>query len=88
MRVKIVSDGIPNRTRIIDVETGKPVNLPITSVVWSVKSKDQMALAQIEIELMSIDAEADAHVSIFDRASGTWRRVKSIQFADGSEQAF
>lgn len=57
MKVKIVSDGTPKGTKVVDIETGEVIE-NITRIFWEV-SLDSLAKAHIEIADCEIEVEAE-----------------------------
>jgi len=55
MNLKIISDGTPANTKVVDAETGEPV-ANVTKVQWSL-AWNGYAKARIDVVLMEIDAE-------------------------------
>lgn len=56
MKVKIISDGTPAGTRLINMETGEPI-MGITKIVFSV-DKDNMAKVSVDFTGIPIEAVA------------------------------
>ena len=57
--VKIVSDGTPTGTRVIDTATGNC--LPATSIAWQMDSMQDVGIATVKV-LASIEVEGQARV--------------------------
>lgn len=58
-RVKIISDGFPENTKVIDVESGKEIHA--RSIRWDI-DKDNIGMAYIEVVMPKIEIETDADV--------------------------
>jgi hypothetical protein len=54
MRLKIVSDGTPANTHVVDAATGEKVN-GIVAIEWRIDSPTKLSEATITIRAMEID---------------------------------
>jgi hypothetical protein len=43
LKIKVISDGTALRTRIVNAETGEPIDLPVTKITWECAARDQVA---------------------------------------------
>ncbi len=58
MKVKVVSDGTPKGTSIVNEDTGERIDLPLSSVTWHIDSDGEASL-RLVVPLASISAHAD-----------------------------
>lgn len=57
-KLKIVSDGLATGTKIVDAETGKPIDVLMdnyTRIVWSVRA-GEFAKAVVFLDFLEVDA--------------------------------
>ncbi len=82
MRARIESDGV--RTRIYDVETGRELRCA-TAVSWS-HTVEHGAHAELQLAMPHAQVAGDAHFVCADPNDprGLFKRVKRIEFEDGS----
>ena len=59
MRVKIISDGSPMGTRIVDPATGKQIE-NVRRVSWSLGVDDLCAVATLELVDVPVEVEGEA----------------------------
>ena len=55
MRLRIVSDGTPAGTKLIDADTGEQVNNVIKEVTWKMNGSDEYAEVTLKVVDMSVD---------------------------------
>ena len=63
MTIKIVSDGTPSGTKILDTETGKELSY-VTKVSWKVDLKSPFATATLEIIKVPVEVVGNAQVEL------------------------
>jgi hypothetical protein len=63
VRIKIVSDGTPKGTQVVDAATGEPVE-HITGISWKV---DANHLAEATLTLIKVPVEVESEAAIADR---------------------
>lgn len=57
MRIKIISDGTPSNTKVINAETGERI-FDITGIVWQIDA-DNLAKATVDFILIPVEVEAE-----------------------------
>lgn len=65
MRLKIVSDGTSNGTKIVDEESGEEVR-GVTHIEWSL-GVDELAKVTIEFEAVSVDVKGELDTTVWIR---------------------
>jgi len=58
--IRIVSDGTPKGTRLVDTESGEPVDALIKSVYWEITAEND---ARATVELVSVEADVEGQAS-------------------------
>ena len=61
MKLKIVSDGKPSGTRVVNAETGEQIEY-VSTINWFWEPKDWGARATIEVFNVEVDLEVDGRV--------------------------
>ena len=79
VKLKIVSDGGPKNTKVIDAETGECL-VGVTAIEWEI-SYGNLAVATVTIEQMEVDLTGRAiipgvwHKTIGDRPRGSFEKL-------------
>jgi len=60
-RLRIVSDGSPGGTRLLDDATGEDLNLPIMKIVWTCHA-DRMATAEVTLHCPLAKLVAETYI--------------------------
>lgn len=63
MRLKIISDGLPRNTKVVNADTGEAVEF-VTSVDIKIRASDSVATAVIEVVKPEVEVTAEAEVKI------------------------
>lgn len=72
MRLKIISDGQPLNTKVLNADTGEELQF-VRSVKWQV-GYDDVATAEIEVLMVEVELEADLKSMVWQNA-GERRRA-------------
>lgn len=59
MRVKIISEGLPHNTKVVDAETGEPIP-HVISISWRCGGRSHIPTAILEMELVGAEITVDA----------------------------
>src|ERR1039458_5290484 len=70
--VKIVSDGTPNGTRLIDTDTGAEIRY-VSSITWRIDSMP-MHFATATVEFTAVPIEANGELRQVEPPWWSWRR--------------
>jgi hypothetical protein len=67
-KLRIVSDGTPFNTKVLDAETGEDLQLPVTTIVWRSAPLDRsgLSVASVELAFVSVDVIGDLPASFVD----------------------
>lgn len=59
VRVKVVSDGTPAGTKVINADTGEDLGLPISAITWHIDG-DSAGQALVRLTLVQVEVEGEA----------------------------
>src|SRR5574338_1681284 len=79
MKLKIISDGTNNGTKLIDEETGQMVH-GISKLTWEADAKKLVAKVTVELTNVPIEATCKADVKLFECQSPNWEMVHTKSF--------
>jgi hypothetical protein len=82
VRIAIKSDGAPHRVKIINEETGEPLN-GVTKVTWRAEVND---ICRADIEVIIVPAEIVGAVAKVFGPNG--KQIRRIEYADGTTEEY
>lgn len=59
VRVKVVSDGTPNGTKLFDADTGAELKLPVSAITWHIDA-DSAGQALVRLTVVQVEVEGEA----------------------------
>lgn len=77
MKLKIVSDGNPINTKVVDVETGKDITKSVRGINWQI-SVDRLAEAEIVLVGTPVEITGEFKTMIVTYESWIWKRIKQL----------
>lgn len=57
-RVRIISNGTPAGTRMVDADSCEDLRIPVTGITWSIDA-EQASIATVQIPLAELDVLTD-----------------------------